>query len=432
MRISSSLLFQTGLNSINAQQSDLMHLFQQIGSGRRMVTPADDPLGASQAINIRQSQTLNARYAENRNVANINLGTEENTLNTVTLLMQDIKTRLVEAGNGTMSDADRKTLATVLKDARTNMLNLANATDGNGQYLFSGSKGATAAFSDAGEYLGDNAQRLIQVDQTRQMESSDVGSDVFARATPGITTYVTAAGTVFGQAAANAGTGIISTASVYDASQTNPNYSFQLQFENADAADPASPVVYRIVVLDGDGNTVEYDSAELGFGWKYTHSYDPDGENLIKMPFGVQVKMSGAPQAGDTFSVESAASTNMNIFNTLDSVIAALDTPHAANPAAQAHFQNVLASAIQRIDINYDNVLTVRSSIGARMNELEALDANGALRDLAYRQQISSLEDLDYYTATTQLELRKSALEGATLAFRKIQSISLFAIGSGR
>lgn len=432
MRISSSLLFQTGLNSINAQQSDLMHLFQQIGSGRRMVTPADDPLGASQAINIRQSQTLNARYAENRNVANINLGTEENTLNTVTLLMQDIKTRLVEAGNGTMSDADRKTLATVLKDARTNMLNLANATDGNGQYLFSGSKGATAAFSDAGEYLGDNAQRLIQVDQTRQMESSDVGSDVFARATPGITTYVTAAGTVFGQAATNAGTGIISTASVYDASQTNPDYSFQLQFENADATDPDSPVVYRIVVLDGDGNTVEYDSAELGFDWEDTHSYDPDGENLIKMPFGVQVKMSGAPQAGDAFSVESAAGTNMNVFNTLDSVIAALDTPHAANPAAQAHFQNVLASAIQRIDINYDNVLTVRSSIGARMNELEALDANGALRDLAYRQQISGLEDLDYYTATTQLELRKSALEGATLAFRKIQNISLFAIGSGR
>lgn len=429
MRISSSLLFQTGLNSINAQQSDLMHLFQQIGSGRRMVTPADDPLGASQAINIRQSQTLNARYAENRNVANINLGTEENTLNTVTLLMQDIKTRLVEAGNGTMSDADRKTLATVLKDARTNMLNLANATDGNGQYLFSGSKGATAAFSDAGEYLGDNAQRLIQVDQTRQMESSDVGSDVFARATPGITTYVTAAGT---EEAANAGTGIISTASVYDASQINPDYSFQLQFENADATDPDSPVVYRIVVRDGDGNTVKYDSAEHVFDWEGTHSYDPDGENLIKMPFGVQVKMSGAPQADDTFSVESAASTNMNIFNTLDSVIAALDTPHAANPAAQAHFQNVLASAIQRIDINYDNVLTVRSSIGARMNELEALDANGALRDLAYRQQISSLEDLDYYTATTQLELRKSALEGATLAFRKIQSISLFAIGSGR
>src|SRR5690625_4968498 len=215
MRISSSLLFQTGLNSINAQQSDLLHLFQQIGSGRRMVTPADDPLGAAQAINIRQSQTLNARYAENRSVVQSNLGTEENTLNSVTLLMQDIKTRLVEAGNGTMSDADRKTLAGVLRHAHTNLLGLANATDGSGQYLFSGSRGNVAAFAEYGTYLGDHSQRNIQVDQTRQLAGSDVGSDVFARATPGITTYLTAAGTQFGQAHTNTGTGVISTASIY-------------------------------------------------------------------------------------------------------------------------------------------------------------------------------------------------------------------------
>src|SRR5690554_3323784 len=111
MRISSSLLFQTGLNSINAQQSDLMHLFQQIGSGQRMVTPADDPLAAAQAINIRQSQTMNMRYAENREVAKSNLGIEENTLSSVVDLMIDVKTRLVEAGNGTMSDSDRMTLS---------------------------------------------------------------------------------------------------------------------------------------------------------------------------------------------------------------------------------------------------------------------------------------------------------------------------------
>src|SRR5690606_40024773 len=81
MRISSSLVFQTGLKTINTQQSDLLHLYQQIGTGQKMVTPADDPLGASQAINLSQSQALNARYADNRAVANQNLGTrsEEHT-----------------------------------------------------------------------------------------------------------------------------------------------------------------------------------------------------------------------------------------------------------------------------------------------------------------------------------------------------------------
>src|SRR5690625_2314170 len=68
MRISSSFYFQTGVNTINKQESDLLHLFQQIGSGRRMLTPADDPLAAAQAITLSQSQSMNQRFADNREV----------------------------------------------------------------------------------------------------------------------------------------------------------------------------------------------------------------------------------------------------------------------------------------------------------------------------------------------------------------------------
>lgn len=102
MRISSNLFFQTGVNAINAQQSDLMHLYQQVASGQRMVSPADDPLAAAQAINLSQAQSLNQRFSANRDVAKSNLGTEDNALSSVTTLLQDIKTRLIEAGNGTM------------------------------------------------------------------------------------------------------------------------------------------------------------------------------------------------------------------------------------------------------------------------------------------------------------------------------------------
>lgn len=430
MRISSSLLFQTGLQSINAQQSDLMHLFQQIGSGRRMVTPADDPLAAAQSINIRQSQSMNLRYAENREVAKSNLGIEENTLSSIVDLMVDVKTRLVEAGNGTMSDADRMTLSNVLQHARTTMLGLANATDGNGQYLFSGSRGDVMPFDDGGVYQGDASQRLIQVDQTRRMAGSDVGSDIFQRATPGVTTYLTAAGKPGG----NIGTGVISTASVYKSDELQPDYRFQIEFDTADS--------YRVVVIDtsapGDVVVNPIDHAPLP-DWTGPHPFDPGSDNLIQLPFGVQVKLSGHPagpndplEPGDTFTVAPAASQNLNVFETLDAVIQALEQPFEADPVAQAHFQNVLASSIQRLDVNYDNVLTVRASVGARFNELEALDANGELRNLGYRGDLSRLEDLDYYTATTQLDLRKSALEAATLAFRKIQNTTLFAMGTGR
>src|SRR5690606_13960325 len=138
MRISTAQFYQTGMNSISRQESQLLSVYQQISSGRRMVTPSDDPLGAAQAINLSQSKSLNLRFAENRNVAKQNLSLEEDALTTATTLMQDLKTRLVEASNGTLSDADRQTLSQVVTNIRDNMLAIANTTDGNGQYLFSG------------------------------------------------------------------------------------------------------------------------------------------------------------------------------------------------------------------------------------------------------------------------------------------------------
>src|SRR5690554_285823 len=202
MRISSNLFFQTGLNSINAQQADLVHLYRQVGSGKRMVTPSDDPLAAAQAINVSQTLAMGERYAANRKVASQNLGIQDNVLRSVTLQLQDVKTRLVEAGNGTMSDTDRATLAEVLSGARDALLNMANSTDGNGQYLFSGSKGNSAPFTETGKYVGDSSHRLIQVDQTRQIIANDLGSDIFNRSAPGTTGFVTIPGTE------NNGTGV--------------------------------------------------------------------------------------------------------------------------------------------------------------------------------------------------------------------------------
>jgi flagellar hook-associated protein 3 FlgL len=96
------------------------------------------------------------------------------------------------------------------------------------------------------------------------------------------------------------------------------------------------------------------------------------------------------------------------------------------DPVAAARLRNALGSAMQRIDVNYDNVLTILASVGARLNELDAMDAIGAQRALGYGQQLSRLEDLDFYSASMQLQLKLSALEAASLAFQKIRATNLF------
>lgn len=500
MRISSNLFFQTGLNSINAQQADLVHLYKQVGSGQRMVAPSDDPLAAAQAINVSQTLAMNERYASNRAVAQRNLGTQENLLNNVTLQLQDVKTRLVEAGNGTLSDADRHMLAEVLQGARDSLLNLANSTDGNGVYMFSGSKGNSAPFSDSGVYLGDSSQRMVQVDQTRQMATADLGIDIFSRAAPGSTGFVTiashnnAGAGVFGKTVISnpQGPAFGKTVEIRFTSETAYEVSIDGVVQMDESVTPAVPLshaytsdkilggaygvevgftgvpqagdtftlvpqsssyslskgntmsVANVTELDaGVGKfTIEFDEAN---GYRVTSNETPEVTGLtitntgsaekpvleISDGSGVLAKVAlyAKPTSGAAATIEpgngSTSREELNIFASLDAVISALGTP-TGDAAGAAKLQNALNSALQRVDTIYDNVLSVRASAGTRMNELSALDSSGAARNLEYRNQLSQLEDLDYYTAITQLQLRTTALEAASMAFQKIQNTSLF------
>ncbi len=502
MRISSNLFFKTGLNSINAQQSDLVHLYKQVGSGKRMVSPSDDPLAAAQAINVSQTLAMSERYAANRQVANRNLGMQDNVLGSVTLQLQDIKTRLVEAGNGTWSANDRATMADVLETARAGLLNLANSTDGNGQYLFSGAKGRTAAFTEEGVYQGSDHARLIQVDQTRQIDSADIGSSIFSRAAPGTAGYVTIPGNNSGTAAVsgysmtnssglangrpveisfsdNAGVaqytvtipteGGAPLSYTRDLPAASANGEFKLVDQDlgvsvtltgtpqaGDAFElvplhtssysvegPASgPAIRSVSGYEGQSLTLTYDSSVVPPVFTdaagNTHAATVDTSTtpprLTVDVNGMETVFEGVPANGDTFTIAPGAGSQsreeLNLFAALDDMISALRAPDTG-AASATNLRNSLNSAMQRVDAVYNNVLSVRASSGTRMNEIDALQQNGSTRIMEYKNQLSQLEDLDYYTAITQLTLRTTALEAAAQAFQKIQNTSLFNMGGG-
>src|SRR5690606_20277535 len=146
---------------------------------------------------------------------------------------------------------------------------------------------------------------------------------------------------------------------------------------------------YTITFTSATDYTVDVTDASNALVAQYTGSGYAAGSTIeLGLQGGVQVSVSGSPASGDQFVLEPiGASQDLNIFDTLDSMIAALEDPIQGDAINQARFQNTLASAIQRIDLNYNNVLTVRASVGARMNEIDALDANGAQRDLSYSNQ---------------------------------------------
>lgn len=314
MRISTQSFYEQSRTAMGSLQTNLLRTQQQLGAGTKMLAPSDDPLAATRALAVEQSIATNSQYAASRTHVTQTLTLEENVLQSVTTVLQNVKGLLIQAG-GTLSDADRGSIATALQGNFDQLQGLANTDDGNGQFLFAGFKSGSAPFVRQADgtvsYAGDQGQRLAQVDATRQMAGADDGRSIF------MTTQ------------------------------------------------------------------------------------------------------------GDSFNVSTGKSTGTDMFGAIGDIIAVLKKPLNID-ADHAQLLNALSTANRNITNAHDNVLTVRTSVGSRLQELEALDVMGDSRTLNDKSELSGLKDLDYASAISEFYQRQTALQASQQTFVKVQQISLF------
>ena len=184
MRISTQMMYQQNMRGITNSQAEWMKYGEQMSTGKRVINPSDDPIAASQAVVLSQAQSENSQFALARTFATQKVSLEENVLNQVTTAIQSAQEKIVSAGNGTLSDDDRASLATDLQGIRDQLMNLANSTDGNGRYIFSGYKTETAPFAQAdGTYNGGTENITQQVDASRSMTIGHTGNKIFDKIT---------------------------------------------------------------------------------------------------------------------------------------------------------------------------------------------------------------------------------------------------------
>jgi flagellar hook-associated protein 3 FlgL len=400
MRISTVTMFEQSVSSMNRQQSEFLKISQQMATGRRVVNPSDDPQAASRALGVSQSMAVTQQYMDARVMARNTLSQTESVLNSVSDGITSAKTLMIQAANGTLSDADRQSIASELNGIYQTMIGLANTTDGNGNYLFGGYRNDSAPFNADGnvEYVGDPNTQALQVDATRKMPIQENGITVFM-SVPNGTGYV---------AEANPGNG--GTLTFNGPSVTNASH------ENY-----ANGAVYAIE-FQVDGETTTY-TISNGDTTSEPMAYTP-GQS-VELGNGRSIKLSGVPADGDSVSVGPAEEMNTSVFASFEKALAVLNAP-IETPADQAAFTNALNTVMRELDNSLDNVLTVRASIGARLNELDVLDTVGNNRMLNYTQTHSDLVDLDYNQAISEYALRQVGLQAAQQTFVGIQGLSLF------
>ena len=183
MRISTNMIFEQQVRGITDSQASWLKSGQELSSGRRVNNPSDDPIAASRAVVLSQTQQQGKQYELARTFAEQGLSLEENTLKGVTTGITAAQQLIVNGSTGTLSDNDRGSIATQLEGIRAQLLNQANSQDANGRYIFAGYKTDSAPFVDTAgtgvSYAGGAEAITQKVDSSRTMTVAHTGDDIF-------------------------------------------------------------------------------------------------------------------------------------------------------------------------------------------------------------------------------------------------------------
>ncbi len=430
MRISTNQIYESGALGIQRNQSNLYKLQNQLSSGRRVLTPSDDPVASAQALVVTQAKEINAQHLENQDSARSQLGILDGNLSSLTDILQAVHERAVESKNSGYSDNERSFVAKELQDRLSSIIGLANADDGMGQYLFSGYQGATKPFAIDGSlppvapatvppvaYYGDDGDRLLQVGPSRQMPTNVSGSDLFMNIRGGNGSFVTAtAGNSGG--GNNQGSGVIDGGSVNNpaqwASAVNTYGNLRIEFSNG-----GSGLQYQI--YDQSNNALLATPASFVAG----QAIPLQKTTVPAANFGAQVVISGTPAVGDQFSVK--ASTSQSLFQTMQNLISVISTPVNASYST-TELGNRIDVELRNLDQALNNLATVRADVGSRQKELDFLTSGGEDQKVQYATTLSGLQDLDYTAAISTYSYQQIQLQAAQKSFSQISQLSLFNI----
>lgn len=443
MRVSTNMIFDAGVRTINNQTAKLLDLQQQVATGRRIVKPSDDPVAAARALELTQASDVVAQYSRNRENAQSSLSLQETQLTGVGELITRVRELATQGGNGSLTQDNRKAITAELRARYEELLGYANARDGNGKYLFAGYMGDTRPFAGSVEtgveYFGDDGQRQLQVSPSRIIDISDSGKNIFQRIKDGNGTFVTDVST------SNTGTGVIDGGAVIDPTKwsdpNNGNRSYEIRFvvDSDNQLTQPGKTYYDIVDVTDPLNPISVntggapDSDPMSPGFTYAGEYHSGqaialyGSGAGGLPpsadLGANVIITGDVKTGDSFTI--TPSTTQDLFATLSTLIQDMEAS-SANEGQHALLSNRIGFALTNLDQAEQSILRVRAQIGARLTEVDSLESINADTQIQYQQAISNLQDLDYAKAISDLTRKQTDLQAAQQSFVQISRLSLF------
>ena len=392
MHIATANAYNISLEQLMTRQQNLANAQEQLTSGKRVNRASDDPAAAARAeraLAAEARSTANQRAVDASDNA---MTLSESALGDAGELLQQIREKLVQAGNTGLADADRKSIAGEISEMRKQLFAIANRTDGSGTYLFGGQSADQPPFIDTVGGVQFTGQAGAQQAASGEPLPLTVDGDAaWMSAMSGNGVFTTSAITSTGGARIDSG------------SVTNPQ------------------------ALIGGTYTVTFSVNAGATAYTVLRNGNPTAQSNVAFSPGQAIQIdgmsatiSGSPANGDVF--EMAPSTPISVFDAVDQAIADLNTTNRSGTQnAQAASTN-LAS----IDSVMGQLQSARSQVGATLNRADGVTDRLSALKLASQTERSNAESLDMTQAISDFGNQQTGYDAALKTYSLVQKLSLF------
>lgn len=157
-RLSSAQLHQGSLDVILDAQARLQRTQEELASGKRILSPSDDPVSTARISVIQSELSRIETYQRNADFVLGDLQFKEDTIASIERLVQRAKELALQGNNAALGQADKRAIAGEIEVIRGQLLSLSRTKNANGDFIFSGSRTDTAPFNEVNneiQYVGD-------------------------------------------------------------------------------------------------------------------------------------------------------------------------------------------------------------------------------------------------------------------------------------
>ncbi|MFP4425232.1 MAG: flagellar hook-associated protein 3 [Spirochaetaceae bacterium] len=402
-RVSTSLPNDNMMYYLRQRQDEMLNMQGQIASQSRIQELRDDPIAAAHATRHNSFLSRLQRFSTNIERVKSEYQISEGYMQQAVDNLQRARELAVQGANGTYTDEDMRKMAMEVDQILNEMVEIANAQDGTGRTIFSGTRGSAPPFRAVTGVVDGEKRVITNVDYVGSIDTreAEIGEQAFIEANiPGNTVFWAEPQSIFAEVDAG-GYQVSEESSIFvDGEEIRLSPGDTVEAIIAKINDSPAPVRAR---LDPVQNGVVIETTTPHQIWLR------DGEDSTVLSDLGLITSSDAPPPQNI-----APGARRFGGSTFDMLIQLRDRLMAGDQ------ENVGGSALRGIDSALDNVLSNLGKVGARTARLESAYSRTEQEIPEQMKRVSMEQDVDLAKAISDLRRMEQTHQAALGATARI------------